>query len=87
MDLSGVIKQLHGELELINEAIRYLERLEASRVDTKPTVTEQTKVEQPPVRSTHRGRRIMGEAERQTVSERMKRYWDKRRQREAAATR
>jgi len=69
MDLNKAIKELHEELEKINQVIASLEHFQ--NTGTLPV---------PP----HRGRKSMGAAERRLVSERMKRYWAGRRKRSSA---
>ena len=64
MDLHRVIRNLHEELKKLNEVIAALEEFE--RTGTLPA----------PKR---RGRKSMGQDERQQVSERMKLYWQQRR--------
>jgi hypothetical protein len=70
MDLNKAIRDLHQELEKINQVIGSLE-------DFLSTGT----VPAPP----RRGRKSMGENERQIVSQRMKKYWADRRKSSAAA--
>jgi hypothetical protein len=60
MDINKAIRELHQELEKLNEVIASLEVFE--RTGTLPG----------PQR---RGRKSMGERERKLVSERMKKYW------------
>ena len=60
MDYSSIINDLHVQLERLDRAIAHLE---------SPNSADGTA---PPKR---RGRKSMGEAERQQVSERMIRYW------------
>ena len=64
MDLHRVIRNLHEELNKLNEVIAALEEFE--RTGNLPA----------PKR---RGRKSMGAEERRQVSERMKLYWDQRR--------
>ena len=64
MDLNKAIRDLHEELEKLNQVISSLE--EFQRTGTLPTPRR-------------RGRKSMDEGERQMVSERMKKYWDNRR--------
>jgi hypothetical protein len=66
MDFRKTIRHLQGERAKIDAAILMLEELIATR-DASP----------PPLR--RRGRKSMGAAERQEVSERMRRYWEGRR--------
>ena len=65
-DLEKVIQQLRKRKEAIERTIVELEELLA--------------LEAGKVRRNGRGRKSMGEAERQQVSSRMKAYWEKRRQ-------
>jgi len=69
MDLNKAIRELHAELTKLNQLIAALEQFEST--GTLPVPTQ-------------RGRKSMGEQERQEVSERMKRYWASRRKRRAA---
>ena len=64
MDYSAAINALRVELEKINHAIAQLESLVSQGTAQLPK---------------RRGRKAMGEAERKQVSERMTRYWAKRR--------
>ena len=64
MDLNKAIRDLHEELEKLNQVIASLEEFE--RTGTLPT----------PKR---RGRKSMNEDERRVVSDRMKTYWADRR--------
>jgi hypothetical protein len=64
MDLNKAIRDLHEELEKLNQLIEALEEFKST--GTLPA---------PP----RRGRKSMGEKERQLVSERMKKYWASRR--------
>lgn len=66
MDLRETIRELRAERDRIARAIANLETLDQSGAGT--TIS---------VRSC-RGRKFMGAAERQAVSERMKRYWASR---------
>ena len=70
MDYSAIIKALRVRVEAIDSAIANLE----SMMVPEPTPSS---VKTPK----RRGRKSMGEAERQQVSERMKRYWAKRQKR------
>jgi len=67
IDLENVLEQLRRRKELVEQAIAQLEGLIAA-----------TKA---PGDRDRRGRKSMGEAERQQVSSRMKTYWAKRRDR------
>jgi len=70
MDLNKAIRDLHRELEKLNQVITSLEELQLT--GTLPT----------PAR---RGRKSMGREERQLVSERMKQYWASRRKQKSLA--
>jgi hypothetical protein len=69
MDLNKAIRDLHEELDKLNEVISSLEQFQST--GTLPL---------PP----RRGRKSMNEQERQIVSERMKQYWASRRRKKAA---
>lgn len=64
MDLNKAIRDLHRELEKLNLVIASLEELQ--RTGMLPE-------------SSRRGRKSMDPAERQKVSDRMKKYWADRR--------
>ncbi|HTQ54979.1 MAG TPA: hypothetical protein VMI94_10995 [Bryobacteraceae bacterium] len=64
MDLNKAIRDLYQELEKLNEVIAALEQFESTGTMPAPR---------------RRGRKSMGEEERQQVSERMKKYWATRR--------
>ena len=64
MDLNKAIRDLHAELDKLNDVISAMEEFE--RTGTLPSPRR-------------RGRKSMGEKERELVSERMKKYWDSRR--------
>lgn len=66
MNLNQTITELRAERDQLDRVIAQLESLAAFGNGEQPA------------RST-RGRKSMGEAERHEVSERMKRYWAKRR--------
>ncbi len=73
MDLERIIEELYEERERLTKAIELLEAMAAARslgvegeTDTKP--------------QKRRGRRSMSQAERLKVSQRMRAYWEKRRQ-------
>ena len=70
MDLNSAIRELHKELDKLNQVIASLEELELTGV--LPTAAR-------------RGRKSMGDDERQLVSERMKKYWAGRRKQKIAA--
>lgn len=63
MDLIKAIRDLHEELDKLNQVISALEEFE--RTGTLPTPTR-------------RGRKSMNLEERQVVSERMRKYWANR---------
>ena len=69
MDLEKAIEHLHAERERLEKVIAALEELQRSSTGTT--------LEPRPI--TRRGRTSMGSAERQQVSERMKKYWAARR--------
>ncbi|HVN04647.1 MAG TPA: hypothetical protein VMT86_09540 [Bryobacteraceae bacterium] len=71
MDLNKAIRDLHEELEKLNQVISSLE--EFQRTGTLPIPNR-------------RGRKSMSELERQLVSERMKNYWQKRRSKKSLAS-
>jgi hypothetical protein len=64
MDYDAVIKALRAQMDQIDHAIAQLESLNSPSGAGLP--------------NKRRGRKFMGEAERQEVSERMKRYWARR---------
>lgn len=64
MDLNKAIRDLHEELEKLNQLIEALEEFKSTGTLPAPR---------------RRGRKSMGEQERQVVSERMKKYWANRR--------
>jgi hypothetical protein len=64
MDLNKAIRDLHAELEALNELIAALEEFESTGTLPAPR---------------RRGRKSMGAQERKDVSERMKKYWAARR--------
>lgn len=64
MDLNKAIRDLHKELEKLNQLIEALEEFKSTGTLPAPR---------------RRGRKSMGEQERQVVSERMKKYWADRR--------
>jgi hypothetical protein len=66
MDLSKAIRELYEEKRRIDEVIASME--EYLRANEAPTVRRK------------RGRKSMGDAERQEVSERMRRYWQEQRE-------
>jgi hypothetical protein len=70
MDLNKAIRELHEELEKLNQVIESLEQFEST--GTLPL---------PP----RRGRKSMDQKERQIVSQRMKQYWASRRKGKGAS--
>ena len=70
MDLYKAIQDLYAEKEKLERVIASLEDLQRS-AESMPVLPRATK---------RRGRKSMGAKERQEVSERMKRYWESRRQ-------
>ena len=70
MDLQRAIRELSKEKEKLERVIAALESLAASGGDGQE-------------RESRRGRKSMGAAEREQVSERMRRYWATRRRDEA----
>jgi hypothetical protein len=68
MDINKVLQQLKLEKERLELAIAQLEELQKSHVTRGNLATKR------------RGRKSMSEKERLEVAERMKRYWEKRRQ-------
>ena len=75
MDLAKIIKDLSDEKSRMEAAIAMLEDLQRTSV-TVPDLPN----------SKRRGRKAMPLEERQEVSERMKRYWAKRREQRGVAT-
>jgi len=71
MDLYKAIQDLYAEKEKLERVIASLEELQRTAGDL-PEVPKPGK---------RRGRKSMNPKERQEVSERMKRYWESRRQR------
>ena len=69
MDLYKAIQDLYAEKERLERVIESLEELQRS--GSAPP---------PPKATGRRGRKSMSPAERQEVSERMKKYWESRRQ-------
>ncbi len=70
MDLYKAIQDLYAEKEKLERVIASLEELQRSAADLSTL----------PKPSRRRGRKSMNPKERQEVSERMKRYWETRRQ-------
>ena len=71
MDLYKAIQDLYAEKEKLERVIASLEELQRTS-GALPEMPKATK---------RRGRKSMSSKERQEVSERMKRYWEGRRQR------
>lgn len=69
MDIAQIIRELHLERERVDKAIRLLEEL----------ILENRRAADAP-RGGGRGRKFMGQAERLAVSQRMRKYWEERRQ-------
>ena len=74
MNLSRAIQELHAERKRIVELIQAVEAVQ-EHYTSQPTREKRVR---------RRGRKSMGQAERQQVSERMKRYWAARRDSEAS---
>ena len=71
MDLTEIIRSLYVEKAKVEDSIAALEALgSAHSTGSQP--------------SRRRGRKFMGAEERLQVSERMKRYWDSRRQQQTS---
>ena len=75
MDLWKVLDQLHRERNKLDRIIRQLESLKRSDEHGKHGHTAPSR----------RGRRNMPDAERRAVSERMKAWWEQRRQAAASS--
>ncbi len=75
MDLYETIQDLYAEKERLERVIASLEALMGIG-----------KVETPKAKGGKRGRKSMSPTEREEVSARMKKYWDRRRQDETKAT-
>lgn len=71
MDLNKAIRDLHEELEKLNQLIAALEQFQSTGTLPAPA---------------RRGRRSMDADERKTVSERMKKYWAARRKKKTTAS-
>ncbi len=69
MDLYKTIQELYAEREKLERVIASLEELQKTG-DPLAGLTQSVK---------RRGRKSMGPKERREVSERMKKYWEKRR--------
>jgi hypothetical protein len=70
MDLYKAIQELYAEKEKLERVIASLEELQRSTGGLPVP---------PPKPAKRRGRKSMSSEERQEVSERMRRYWEKRR--------
>jgi len=76
MDLTAIIRDLYTEREKLDRAISELEKVQQSSPTEGPGPSiDSTRSPS----SRRRGRKSMGEAEREEVSKRMKEYWSKRR--------
>ena len=71
MDLNKAIRDLHEELEKLNQVIASLEEFESTGTLPAPK---------------RRGRKSMNEDERRVVSDRMKSYWAARRGKKGGAS-
>ncbi len=69
MNLSEIIRILQVEKARVEDSIAALEALDSAHISSRPAVGR-------------RGRKSMGAEERKDVSERMKRYWEGRRQKQ-----
>jgi hypothetical protein len=76
MNLYSAIQQLYEERERLERVIASLEELQRT-AGLAPN---------PPPAPKRRGRKSMAAAERQEVSERMKKYWESRRQPKGATS-
>jgi hypothetical protein len=72
VDLTNIIASLRAELERLNATIAALESLDGRVYSALPPLTRD-----------RRGRKTMGQEERKQVSERIRRYWEQRKAREA----
>jgi hypothetical protein len=70
MDIEKAIRDLYAEKERLEKVIASLEELQKKSMAKSAAKPERTR----------RGRKSMGSKERLQVSERMKKYWAKRRQ-------
>jgi hypothetical protein len=77
MDLYKAIQDLYVEKEKLERIIASLEELQRSA---------QSDPSSAPKATSRRGRKSMSHAERQEVSERMKRYWEARRKNQEEKT-
>lgn len=69
MDLYKAIRDLYAEKDRLERVIASLEEMQRKMLETQKAADGK-----------RRGRKSMGQNERQEVSERMKRYWAKRRE-------
>ena len=76
MTIPEMIRSLEHERAMIDEAVETLRKLQATRAAHGALVMEE---------SHRRGRKSMGTAERAQVSQRMKAYWAKRKQKARTA--
>jgi hypothetical protein len=76
MDLYKAIQDLYAEKEKLERVIASLEELQRAAEAAPQPKAEGGK---------RRGRKSMGSKERQEVSERMKKYWENRRKKQAKA--
>ncbi len=74
MDLYEAIRALHEEKKRLDRLIAVLEELQRTTNHGRPASSKK-----------RRGRKGMSPEERRAVSERMKRHWEQRKQRETAA--
>jgi hypothetical protein len=74
MDLRSILRDLYAEKKRLDKAIALLEEVHDSHSTQSPAASTDT-TQTPPVR--RRGRKSMGNAEREQVSKRMKAYWSK----------
>ena len=70
MDLNKAIRDLHEELEKLNQLIAAMEQFQSTGTLPEPS---------------RRGRKSMGDQERQIVSDRMRKYWADRRKKKTGA--
>lgn len=73
MDLHKIIQELHEEREILDEAIRVLETMDAVKSDGSGRQA-----------SKRRGGNGMSQAQRLAISRRMKKYWRARRKKQIA---
>jgi hypothetical protein len=71
MDLKKALQQLYAEKEKLEQVIASLEQLAGGGAGAAPSLL---------VNGRRRGRKSMGDKERQEVSKRMKKYWARRRE-------